>query len=38
MDYKTKIIELVEKIKNPKILKRIYQLIEYFYIHKKELE
>lgn len=33
-----KIIELVEKIKNPAILKRIYRLAEYLYIHKEEKE
>lgn len=38
MDYKRKIIELVEKIENPVILKRIYQLVEYLYIHKEEKE
>lgn len=36
--YKDKIIELVEKIENPAILRRIYQLAEYLYIHKKEKE
>lgn len=36
--YKQKIIELVEKIENPAILKRIYQLAEYLYIHKQEKE
>lgn len=37
-EYKRKIIELVEKIENPAILKRIYQLAEYLYIHKEENE
>lgn len=36
--YKQKITELVEKIENPAILKRIYQLAEYLYIHKQEKE
>ncbi len=35
---KEKIIELVEKIENPAILRRIYQLAEYLYIHKEEKE
>lgn len=32
------IIEMVEKIENLTILKRIYQLVEYLYINKKEKE
>ena len=36
--YKEKIIEMVGKIENPIFLKRIYQLSEYLYIHKKEKE
>lgn len=36
--YKDKITELVEKIENPAILRRIYQLAEYLYIHKEEKE
>lgn len=36
--YKDRIIELVEKIENPAILRRIYQLAEYLYIHKEEKE
>ena len=36
MNYKQKIIELIEKIENQEVLKRIYQLAEYLYIHKKE--
>lgn len=36
--YKDKIIEMMEKIENPRFLKRIYQLTEYLYIHKKEKE
>lgn len=31
MKYKEAIIELVEKIHNEKILKRIYKIILYFY-------
>lgn len=34
--YKEKIIEMVEVIENPQTLKRIYQLTEYLYIHKKK--
>lgn len=34
MDYKKKIIEMVEKINSRVFLKRIYQLVEYLYIHK----
>ena len=37
-NYKEEIIEMVEKIESVKILKRIYQLTEYLYIHKKEKE
>lgn len=36
--YKEKITKLVEKIENPTILKRIYQLAEYLYIQKVEKE
>ena len=36
--YRREIIKMVEKIENPTILKRIYQLIEYLYIHVKEKE
>ena len=36
--YKDKIVEMVGKIENPIFLKRIYQLSEYLYIHKKEKE
>lgn len=36
--YKKKITELVEKIENLAILRRIYQLAEYLYIHKEEKE
>lgn len=37
-EYRKKIIEMVEKIENVAILKRIYKLTEYLYIHKKEKE
>lgn len=37
-NYKKEIIEMVKKIESVKILKRIYQLTEYLYIHKKEKE
>lgn len=36
--YKEKIVEMVEKIENLVILKRIYQLTEYLYVHKEEKE
>lgn len=36
--YRREIIKMMEKIENPAILKRIYQLIEYLYIHEKEKE
>lgn len=35
-DYKALISEIVGKIENPAILKRIYQLAEYLYVHKNE--
>lgn len=34
--YKKNIIFMVEAIESLPILKRIYQLVEYLYIHKKE--
>ena len=34
MDYKKKIIEILDKIDNIKLLKRIYELAEYLYIYK----
>ena len=37
-NYKEEIIEMVKKIESVKIVKRIYQLTEYLYIHKKEKE
>ncbi len=36
--YREKIVELVEKIENLILLKRIYRLTEYLYIHKEEKE
>lgn len=36
MDYKQKIIEMVENINNQDILKRIYELAQYLYIHKEK--
>lgn len=36
--YRKEIIKMVEKIENPAILRRIYQLAEYLYIHKEEKE
>lgn len=38
MDYKKKIIELVEKINNQEILKRIYELAQYLYVRQDEKE
>lgn len=35
-DYKALIGEIVGKIENPLVLKRIYQLAEYLYVHKNE--
>lgn len=32
--YKKEIIEMVKKIEDLEILKRIYQLVEYLYIHQ----
>lgn len=34
--YQQKTIEMVEKIQNLEFLKRIYRLVEYLYINKKE--
>jgi len=36
VDYKEKIIEMVEKINDKDILKRIYELAQYLYIHKEK--
>jgi hypothetical protein len=36
MNYKKVIIELVGKIHNEKILKRIYKLISYLYTHETD--
>lgn len=35
MDYKTKIIELLDKIKLESTLKRVYKLLEYLYLKEK---
>ena len=35
MDYKTKIIELLDKIKLESTLKRLYKLLEYLYLKEK---
>lgn len=32
MDYKKAIIELLEKVNEPYILKRVYRLLEYLYL------
>lgn len=34
MDYKNAILELLDKIENEEILKRIYKLIEYLYLQE----
>lgn len=34
--YREKIIKMVEKINNQEILKRIYELTQYLYIHKEK--
>lgn len=34
MDYREKIIEIINNIKNEHLLKRIYKLAEYLYIYK----
>ena len=34
MDYRKKIIEMINNIKNEQLLKRIYNLTEYLYIYK----
>lgn len=35
-EYKKQIINMLKKIKKQETLKRIYHLIEYLYIYKKE--
>lgn len=32
MDYKTKIIELLDKVKTENTLRRVYKLLEYLYL------
>lgn len=34
MDYKEAIIKMVQEIENQKILKRIYNLVHYLYVHE----
>lgn len=36
MDYKKLIIEMVQKVKNQKILKQVYEFLEYLYLWKDE--
>lgn len=36
LQYKEAIIELVEKIHSPKILKRIYKFVMYLYTHEAD--
>lgn len=36
--YREEIVRMVDKIKNPAFLKRIYQLAEYLYIRKQGKE
>ncbi len=35
MDYKEKIIALLEKVKSESTLKRVYKLLEYLYLKEK---
>lgn len=35
MDYKEKIIEMLEKVKSENTLKRVYKLLEYLYVREK---
>ena len=35
MDYKEKIIELLDKAKTENTLKRVYKLLEYLYLKEK---
>ena len=35
MDYKEKIIELLDKVKTENTLKRVYELLEYLYLKEK---
>lgn len=35
MDYKGKIVRLLEKVNNQYILKRVYNLLEYLYIREE---
>lgn len=34
MDYKEKVIELVNKVKTESTLKRVYKLLEYLYLRE----
>lgn len=38
MDYREKIIEIINNIRNEQLLKRIYKLAEYLYIYKDTSE
>lgn len=38
MDYKKYIIDLMDKIHNKELLKRVYKLLEYLYLHKDSRE
>ena len=35
MDYKQMIVEMLEKVDDEYILKRVYKLLEYLYLRKK---
>lgn len=35
MDYKEKIVELLDKVKTENTLKRVYKLLEYLYLKEK---
>ncbi len=38
MDYKKMIIEMVEKVQDEYILKRVYRLLEYLYLKEEPLQ
>lgn len=38
MDYKEKIIELLDKVKTENTFKRVYKLLEYLYLKEKQLK
>lgn len=38
MDYEKCIIDLMDKIHNKELLKRVYKLLEYLYLHKDDMD